>query len=108
MPSSFMIFVYDETGKTLLRRNADWIEKGLIIKFNQNESIGVDSFISLLVAVAAAPAVDLTPHAIPHAIPAAVSHSLGLPEAVGCAHSKSQTGPGGSHRSLRLMFIKSV
>ena len=83
-------------------------KRRLIIKFNQNESVGVDSFISLLVAVAAAPAVDLTPHAIPHAIPAAVSHSLGLPEAVGCAHSKSQTGPGGSHRSLRLMFIKSV
>merc|ERR1719298_280968 len=37
------------------------------------------------VAVAAAPAVDLTPRAIPHAVPAAVSHSLGLPEAAGYA-----------------------
>ena len=60
-------------------------KRRLIIKFNQNESIGVDLFISLLVAVAAAPAVDLTPHAISHAFPAAVSHVLGLPEAVGCA-----------------------
>ena len=56
-------------------------KRRLIIKFNQNESIGVESFISLLVAVNAHP----HPPAIPHAVLAAVSHSLGLPEAFGCA-----------------------